>query len=169
MKITNKTVVKMHYSVLDSEGNLIDSSYEGEPLEFVQGSKYLIEGLENALENRETGDTFEVAIEAENAYGPRIDGLVQQVPNEMFSDFEVEVGMQLRAGTDEGDQTVIVIDINDDGVTVDGNHPLAGIDLKFDVEILEVREANAEELASGNVATNDCCNSTEENCCAPKH
>jgi len=151
MKIADKTVVKMHYSVLDSEGNLIDSSYDAEPLEFLHGTKYLIEGLENALNDREAGDTFEVSIDADNAYGPRIDGLVQQVPPEMFTDFEVEVGMQLRAGTEDGDQTVIVIDITDEFVTVDGNHPLAGIDLKFDVEILDVRAATADELAHGHV------------------
>jgi FKBP-type peptidyl-prolyl cis-trans isomerase SlyD len=151
MKIADKTVVKMHYSVLDSEGNLIDSSYEGEPLEFLHGTNFLIEGLENALNDREAGDTFEVSIDADNAYGPRIDGLVQQVPPAMFADFEVEVGMQLRAGTDEGDQTVIVIDINEEFVTVDGNHPLAGIDLKFDVEVLDVRAATADEIAHGHV------------------
>lgn len=160
MKIADKTVVKMHYSVLDSEGNLIDSSYEGEPLEFIQGTKYLIEGLENALNDREAGDTFEVDIAADNAYGPRIDGLVQQIEPSMFSDFEVEVGMQLRASTDDGDQTVIVIDINDDFVTVDGNHPLAGIDLKFDVEVLEVRAASADELSHGHVHKEGGCGHT---------
>lgn len=151
MKIENNSVVKMHYSVLDSEGNLIDSSYEGEPLEFINGSKYLIEGLENALIGKEVGATFEVDIAAEEAYGARIDGLVQQVGLEMFADFDVEVGMQLRASTDDGEQTVIVIEKTDEHVIVDGNHPLAGIDLKFDVEILEVRAATADEIAHGHV------------------
>lgn len=161
MKIANNTVVKMHYSVLDSEGNLIDSSYDGEPLEFLQGQKFLIEGLENALTDREKGDTFEVDIKAEDAYGPRHDGLVQQIGSEMFADFEVEVGMQLRATTDDGEQTVIVVEKTDEYVIVDGNHPLAGIDLKFDVEILEVREASAEEIEHGHVhqEKSDCCSS----------
>ena len=151
MKIENNSVVKMHYSVLDSEGNLIDSSYEGEPLEFINGSKYLIEGLENALIGKEVGATFEVDVVADEAYGPRIDGLVQKVGLEMFADFDVEVGMQLRASTDDGEQTVIVIEKTDEYVVVDGNHPLAGIDLKFDVEILEVRAATADEIAHGHV------------------
>ena len=151
MKIENNSVVKMHYSVLDSEGNLIDSSYEGEPLEFINGSKYLIEGLENALIGKEVGATFEVDVVADEAYGPRIDGLVQKVGLEMFADFDIEVGMQLRASTDDGEQTVIVIEKTDEYVVVDGNHPLAGIDLKFDVEILEVRAATAAEIAHGHV------------------
>ncbi|MDU0113372.1 peptidylprolyl isomerase [Psychrosphaera aquimarina] len=151
MKIADKTVVKMHYSVLDGEGNLIDSSYEGEPLEFLHGTKYLLEDLENALNDKAAGDTFEVSIPADNAYGQRIDGLVQKIESKMFTEFDVEVGMQLRAGTDNGEQTVIVIDKTDDYVTVDGNHPLAGIDLKFDVEILDVRAATEEELSHGHV------------------
>jgi FKBP-type peptidyl-prolyl cis-trans isomerase SlyD len=151
MKIADKTVVKMHYSVLDGEGNLIDSSYEGEPLEFLHGTKYLLEDLENALNDKAADDTFEVSIPADNAYGQRIDGLVQKIESKMFTEFDVEVGMQLRAGTDNGEQTVIVIDKTDDYVTVDGNHPLAGIDLKFDVEILDVRAATEEELSHGHV------------------
>ncbi|MFT6529855.1 MAG: FKBP-type peptidyl-prolyl cis-trans isomerase SlyD [Psychrosphaera sp.] len=151
MKIADKTVVKMHYSVLDGEGNLIDSSYEGEPLEFLHGTKYLLEDLENALNDKAPGDTFEVSIPADNAYGQRIDGLVQKIESKMFTEFDVEVGMQLRAGTDNGEQTVIVIDKTDDYVTVDGNHPLAGIDLKFDVEIIDVRAATEEELSHGHV------------------
>ncbi|NVK25353.1 MAG: peptidylprolyl isomerase [Gammaproteobacteria bacterium] len=160
MKIENNAVVKMHYSVLDKEGNLIDSSYNGEPLEFIQGSKYLIEGLENALLGLEPGATAEIDVAADDAYGPRIDGLVQQVGLEMFADFDVEVGMQLRATTDDGEQTVIVIEKTDEYVIVDGNHPLAGSDLKFDVEVLEVRPATADEIAHGHVHSEGGCGHT---------
>lgn len=151
MKIANNTVVKMHYAVKDREDNLIDSSYDGEPLEFLQGSKFLIEGLENALNDHQKGDTFEVSVDAADAYGPRHEGLVQTVGKEMFADFEVEVGMQLRASTDAGEQTVIVVAKDDESVTVDGNHPLAGIDLAFDVEIIDVRAATEDEIAHGHV------------------
>jgi FKBP-type peptidyl-prolyl cis-trans isomerase SlyD len=156
MKIKENVVVKMHYSVLDEELNLIDSSYDNEPLEFLHGTKFLIEGLENALNGHEAGDTFEVKVKAEDAYGPRHDGLVQEVSMDMFDGFNVEVGMQLRASTDDGEQTVIVIDKKDDHVVVDGNHPLAGVNLHFDVEILEVREATASELEHGHVHTASC-------------
>ena len=117
-----------------------------------QESGYLIEGLEDALIDHQAGDKFEVAVSAEQAYGERHDDYVQTVPKELLQGVEdLTLGTQLRASTDDGEQTVIVIDVTDDEVTVDGNHPLAGLDLKFDVEILEVREATEEELAHGHI------------------
>ena len=152
MKITDNKVVVLHYAVSDSEDTLIDSSYDHSPLAVIQGSHYLIPGLEEALIDHEAGDKFEVEVSADNAYGQREDGFVQTVPKEMLGNIEgLDVGSQLRATTDDGEQTVIVIDVQDDEITVDGNHPLAGIDLKFDVEILEVRDATEEELAHGHV------------------
>lgn len=186
MKISENTVVKMHYAVKDKDDNLIDSSYDGQPLEFIQGSKMLIEGLEQALNGHEKDDSFEVKVSAEEAYGPRHETLVQSLGKEMFAGFEVQVGMQLRASTDDGEQTVIVVAIDEDTVTVDGNHPLAGIDLAFDVQIIDVREATEEELAHGHVHSSDSCCSTgscsdekeqdsccddaqSDNCCDTKH
>jgi FKBP-type peptidyl-prolyl cis-trans isomerase SlyD len=152
MKISDNKVVVLHYAVSDSEDTLIDSSYDHKPLAVIQGSHYLIPGLESELVDHEAGDKFEVAVTAENAYGEREDGFVQTVPKAMFGGIEdLDVGSQLRATTDEGEQTVIVIDVQDDEITVDGNHPLAGMDLKFDVEILEVRDATEEELEHGHV------------------
>lgn len=152
MKITDNKVVVLHYAVSDSEDTLIDSSYDHSPLAVIQGSHYLIPGLETALVGHEAGDKFEVEVSADNAYGQREDGFVQTVPKNMFAGIEdLAVGSQLRATTDDGEQTVIVIDVQEDEITVDGNHPLAGIDLKFDVEVLEVRDATEEELAHGHV------------------
>ncbi|UUO24578.1 peptidylprolyl isomerase [Colwellia sp. M166] len=152
MKITDDKVVVLHYAVSDNEDTLIDSSYDHSPLSVIQGSHYLIPGLEEALVEHQAGDKFEVEVSAENAYGQREDGFVQTVPKDMFGGIEdLAVGSQLRATTDEGEQTVIVIDVTEDDITVDGNHPLAGIDLKFDVEILAVRDATEEELAHGHV------------------
>ena len=143
----------MHYAVSDGEGTLIDSSYDHEPLSFIHGSGYLIPGLEDALIGKAIGDKFEVYVEADKAYGHREDGFVQTVPRAMFEGIEdLDVGTQLRATTDEGEQTVIVIDVTDDEITVDGNHPLAGLDLQFDVEILAVRDASEQELATGQIA-----------------
>lgn len=158
MKIANSTVVKMHYAVMDSEKNLIDSSYDHQPLEFIQGSGFLIPGLEDALNDKSVGDKFTVEVEAKQAYGERHDGFVQTVPKELFQGIEdLDVGMQLRAQTDEGEQTVIVIDVQDDSITVDGNHPLAGLDLVFDVEILDIREATADEISHGHVHSDGSC------------
>lgn len=168
MKIAANKVVKLHYAVSDSNDTLIDSSYDHEPLSIIQGSGYLIPGLEKALNDHETGDTFEVKVEAVEAYGPRDENFVQTVPKELLAGVEdLAVGTQLRATTDEGEQTVIVIDVQENEVTVDGNHPLAGIDLKFDVEILEVRDATEEEIAHGHVHTSkSCCDSnSNESCC----
>ena len=152
MKITKNTVVTMHYAVSDSEDTLIDSSYDHQPLAMIQGTGYMIKGLEVALEGHQKGDKFEVSVIADDAYGQRHDGFVQTVPKEMFAGIDdLQVGSQLRATTDEGEQTVIVVEMSDDSITVDGNHPLAGIDLKFDIEILDVREATEEELAHGHV------------------
>ena len=152
MKITNNSVVVMHYAVSDSEGALIDSSYDHKPMAIIQGTGYLIPGLEDALIDHQVGDRFEVSVSAEQAYGNRHDDYVQTVPKELLKGVEdLTLGTQLRASTDDGEQTVIVIDVTDDEVTVDGNHPLAGLDLSFDVEILEVREATEEELAHGHI------------------
>ena len=152
MKIAENKVVVLHYAVSDSEDTLIDSSYDHKPLSIIQGTGYLIPGLEEALTDHIAGDKFEVAVEAEQAYGQRFDEYVQTVPKNMFAGVEdLDVGTQLRATTDDGEQTVIVIDVQEDEITVDGNHPLAGFDLKFDVEILEVRDATADELAHGHV------------------
>ncbi|WP_394172197.1 FKBP-type peptidyl-prolyl cis-trans isomerase [Thalassotalea litorea] len=159
MKIAENTVVKMHYAVMDSEKNLIDSSYDHQPLEFIQGSGFLIPGLEVALHEKAVGDKFTVEVEAKEAYGERHDGFVQTVPKELFQGIDnLDVGMQLRAQTDEGEQTVIVVDVEEDTITVDGNHPLAGLDLVFDVEILEVRTATEDEIAHGHVHSEGGCN-----------
>jgi FKBP-type peptidyl-prolyl cis-trans isomerase SlyD len=144
-------VVKMHYSVTDNDNNSIDNSFDGEPLIFIVGTGYLIPGLEDALQGKQAGDTLSVTVEPENGYGERHDELMQAVPKSMFENMEIEVGMQFRATTDDGDQSVMIIDIQEDEVIVDGNNPLAGITLKFDVEILEVRDATADELAHGHV------------------
>lgn len=161
MQITKDRVVTMHYSVADTKDNTIDSSFDGEPLVFILGTGYLIPGLEAALEGKQKGDTMNVEVAAADAYGERDDNFIQTLPADMFAGIEdLDVGTQLRATTDEGEQSVFVIDIDEEEntVTVDGNHPLAGIDLKFDVEILDVREATADEIAHGHVHAEGGCN-----------
>lgn len=151
MNIKNNSVVAMHYLVKTSDGTEIDSSMDAEPLNFIHGMGYLIKGLEAALVGKTAGDKFAVDVAAVDAYGERIDELVQAIPKNMFEGMDVEVGLQFRATTDHGEQSVIVIDVNDDEVIVDGNHPLSGHDLSFDVEIISVREATAEEIEHGHI------------------
>ncbi|MCM2680334.1 FKBP-type peptidyl-prolyl cis-trans isomerase [Echinimonas agarilytica] len=150
MKVAKDNVVILHYSV-HSQETLLDSSLDGEPLNIIQGHGQLIPGLEAALDGKAKGDTFTVEIEADQAYGQRHETLMQAVSKEMFEGMDVQAGMQFRATTEAGDQSVIVLDVTDDEVIVDGNHPLAGMDLTFDVEVVDVREATAEELAHGHV------------------
>lgn len=158
MSISENKVVTMHYSVA-ANGNTLDSSHDGEPLAFIVGKGFLVPGLESALLGKAAGDVLEVEVKADEAYGQRHDSLVQEVPKNMFEGMEVQTGMQFRATTDDGEQTVIVVDVSEESVTVDGNHPLAGVDLTFDVEILEVRDATEKELAHGQVHKGDCCGS----------
>lgn len=149
MKITDNSVVTLHFTVSTTDGTQIDTSRDGDPMVTLQGSNYLIKGLEDALEGKQKGDTFNMDIAPELAYGERHDALVQMVPKSMFEGMDVEVGMTFRATTDEGEQSVMIIDETDDEVVVDGNHPLAGVTLNFDVEIIDVREATEEEIAHG--------------------
>ncbi|QTH72915.1 FKBP-type peptidyl-prolyl cis-trans isomerase [Pseudoalteromonas xiamenensis] len=157
MKIEQNSVVKLHYAVLDNEKNTIDNTFDEAPMEIIMGAGYLIPGLEEALIGKQVGDTFSVTVEPENGYGERYDNLTQAVPKSMFEGMEIEVGMQFRATTDEGDQLVVIIGIEGDDVIVDGNHPLSGITLNFDVEVIDVREATAEELEHGHVHGSGCC------------
>lgn len=159
MKIENDKVVTLHFTVVDSEGTEIDSTYDHEPLAFIQGSNLLVEKLEESLVGMSVGDKKSVSLEAEEAYGLRYEELVQPMPMSMFEGMEVAVGMQFRATTDEGEQSVIVVDIDEDKVVVDGNHPLAGIAMTFNVEVMEIREATADELSHGHVHAEGGCGS----------
>lgn len=151
MQIADKHVVTLHYTVKTQDGDIIDESQSSEPLAFIQGSHYMIEGLEKALYGKQKGDKFALTVEPNEAYGNRQEQLVQEVPVSMFSNMDVEVGMSFRATTDEGEQSVIIIDKDDEIVTIDGNHPLSGMTLSFDVSIEDVREATSDELAHGHV------------------
>ncbi|WP_214000439.1 peptidylprolyl isomerase [Arsukibacterium sp.] len=152
MTISQDKVVAMHYTVTDPDGNKLDSSVDGEPLVFLFGHGALIPGLEKALAGKAVGDSFTATIAPEDAYGERHDQLVQSVPKTMFEGMDVAPGMRFRAaGPDGREQSVIILDVTEEEVVVDGNHPLSGIQLSFDVEVLKVREATEEELAHGHV------------------
>ncbi len=156
MIISNNSVVTLHYTVSTEDGTELDSSFGQDPLVFMQGTGFLIPGLDDALIGKAPGDKFDIDVDAENAYGERIDQLVQDVPRAMFEGMDVEVGMSFRATTDQGEQSVIIIETNDEFVVVDGNHPLAGMNLSFEVEVLDVRDATADELEHGHVHGPEC-------------
>lgn len=152
MKVADKTVVVIDYTLKDNEGSVIDSSEGAGPLAYLHGAGNIIQGLEEALLGKEAGDEVQASIEPAKAYGDRHEQLKQEVPRELFSGVDdIQVGMQFQSETEQGPVLVTVVDIQDDTVTVDGNHPLAGVHLNFDVTVREVREASEEELEHGHV------------------
>lgn len=151
MQISKNKVVSIHYTLKDNQGTTLDSSLGGEPLMYIQGIGSLIPGMEEGLEGKSKGDKLQIKVTPDKGYGLRDEALVQQVPRTAFGNQEVQVGMRFRAETPAGVQVVTVTEVSDNAVTVDGNHPLAGVDLNFTVEVMEVRNATPEELAHGHV------------------
>ena len=153
MNIQNNSAVSFHYKLTDDDGISIDSSEGKESLGYLHGAGNIIPGLEKALEGKTIGDSLTVAVTAAEGYGEVQKELIQEVPKEAFQGVDnIEVGMQFEAQTGQGGTVpVTVIAVTDEIVTVDGNHPLAGKNLNFDVTIEEVREASEEELARGHL------------------
>ncbi|MBE2898527.1 peptidylprolyl isomerase [Pasteurellaceae bacterium 20609_3] len=146
------TVVGIAYQVRTEDGILVDEAPANQPLEYIQGHNNLVIGLENALEGHSVGDTFEVRVKPEEGYGQYNDNLVQRVPQDVFVGVDgLEVGMRFIADTDVGPLPVVITEVGDDYVVVDGNHMLAGQELLFNVEVVSVREATLEEIAHGHV------------------
>jgi FKBP-type peptidyl-prolyl cis-trans isomerase SlyD len=152
MQIANDAVASLEYTLTDDQGNVIDSSVGGEPLAYLHGAGNIIPGLESALEGKKAGDSFKVSIAPADGYGEKNEAMLQVVPRNMFQGVDnIEVDMQFHAQTDHGMQVITVVAVDGDNVTVDGNHPLAGQNLNFDVKVLEVRAATEEELEHGHV------------------
>lgn len=152
MSIKNNSVVRFHYTLSDKDGNAVDSSAGGEPLPYLHGANNIVPGLEKELEGKDVGDKMDVQVSAAEGYGEYNPNLKQTAPRELFEGVDaIEVGSQFEAQTDQGPISVVVTEVNDDEVVVDGNHPLAGQDLFFSVEIVEVRDATQEEIAHQHV------------------
>jgi len=150
-KITNDHVVEIHYVLTNEEGEVIDQSTD-EPLKYLHGHSNIIVGLEEELVGKSVGDSFKATIPPEKAYGTKNDEMKQTVEKSAFGDTPIEIGMQVAATTDEGDQVPFVItNIEDDKVTIDGNHPLADLTLVFDVKVASIRPAAKEEIEHGHV------------------
>ncbi|MCW9025417.1 MAG: peptidylprolyl isomerase [Gammaproteobacteria bacterium] len=152
MQITEKMVVTLNYTLKDDDGNVIDSAQDGS-FTYLHGAANIIPGLENALIGKGEGDSLSVTIEPEEGYGERNDSMTQVVSRDLFEgDEEITVGMQFHAESPDGQpMTVSVAHIEGDDVTIDGNHPLAGVRLNFDVNVVGIREASAEEMEHGHV------------------
>lgn len=152
MNISDNFVASFHYTLTDSTGQVLDSSEGKEPLTYLHGVGNIIPGLEKELAGKAVGDKLTVAVPAAEAYGERNEEMIQELPASMFTGVEkIEAGMEFHAQTEQGLQVVRVRSVDGDTVTIDGNHPLAGVNLNFDVEITEVREATDEEKDHGHV------------------
>lgn len=151
MHIADNTVVTIDYKLTDPSGQVLDSSEDSEPLTYLHGSGVIVPGLEKALAGKQPGDAVSVTVGPEEAYGARDEDLVQSMPRNKFPEGDVEIGMQFRAEEDDDAITFTVVGLDDTTVTIDANHPLAGLTLAFDVKVVEVRAATAEELEHGHV------------------
>lgn len=153
MKIQDNAVVSIHYTLTNESGDLLDSSSGKDPLKYLHGAGNIIPGLENELVDCKVGDTKQVTVQPKDGYGETDEGLLKKLPRDAFTGIEkVEEGMEFQARGDDGQaQYVVVAKVEEDGITVDANHPLAGQILNFDVSVEEVREATQEELDHGHV------------------
>ncbi|MEO6519119.1 MAG: peptidylprolyl isomerase [Pseudoxanthomonas sp.] len=151
MKIAKDSVVRFHYTVSETGQEALESSNDREPLAILYGHGNIIPGLENAMLDRESGEHFGVDVTAAEAYGEKREGLSQRVPKKHFGAQKLAPGMQVVLQTNFGPRPVTIQKVGMSVVDVDLNHPMAGKDLHFDVEIVEVREATAEELQHGHV------------------
>ena len=152
MHVADNMAVSIHYTLTDDDGEVLDSSIGDEALVFLQGSGNIISGLENAMVGKVAGDKFNVRIAPEDAYGELMEDMIQVISRDMFEGIDdIEVGMQFHADVNSGSGIVTVVSIDDDNITIDGNHPLAGLALTFDVEVIDVRPATEEEAAHGHI------------------
>jgi FKBP-type peptidyl-prolyl cis-trans isomerase SlyD len=152
MTISDNSVASFHYTLTDSSGQVLDSSEGKEPLSYLHGAGNIIPGLEKELAGKSVGDKLSVSVPAAEAYGERDENMIQELPASMFTGVDkIEAGMEFHAQTEQGLQVVRVHSVDGDKVTIDGNHPLAGVNLSFEVEITDVRDATEEEKAHGHV------------------
>ncbi len=152
MQITKDSVVTIHYTLRDPQGQVLDSSQGDQPLVYLHGVGGLVSGMEEALEGRESGEDFTVEIPPEQAYGQKDEAMVQPVPRNLFQGVDqIEPGMRFAAQTEQGPRPVTVVSVDEDAdeITIDANHPLAGITLHFAVQVVDVRDATEEEKQAG--------------------
>jgi FKBP-type peptidyl-prolyl cis-trans isomerase SlyD len=148
MEIARDTVVSIDYTLTNDDGEVLDQSESGEPLSYIHGSGQIIPGLESALVGKKAGDAFTIRVLAAEAYGEHDPELVVSAEKNQFGGGEPEVGMRVQAD-DEGEEVLTVTAVDGDVVTLDGNHPLAGVPLTFEIKVVSVRAATEQELSHG--------------------
>ena len=170
MSISKNNVVTLDFTVSNIDGEILDTTEDKQPLEYLHGTGYLVSGLEDELEGKVVGEDFDVTLRPDQAYGERDNSLIQTVPGELFDGMEVAEGDTFVAETDDGHRPVTIIEVSEESVTVDGNHPLAGMTLTFKGVVRGVRAATAEELEHGHVhGAHDHDHDAEGGCCDHHH
>ena len=148
MAIKQNSVVAFHYTLTGEDGARVESTRERDPMLYLHGAGNIIPGLEKAMAGREAGDTFSVTVPPEEGYGPRLPERVQRLPAKHFTQpRKLKAGQVVQLRTRRGPVQAVVLKVGRFNVDVDANHPLAGRTLTFDVEIVDVRDATAEEIA----------------------
>lgn len=152
MQISQNSVATLNYTLTDDQGNKLDESHDNS-FAYLHGAENIIPGLEKELEGKKAGDELKVTVSPAEGYGERNDAMTQTVAKDMFEmDDDIQIGMQFHAAAPDGQTVVVTVtSIDGDEITIDGNHPLAGVTLTFDVNIVEVRDATEEELTHGHV------------------
>jgi FKBP-type peptidyl-prolyl cis-trans isomerase SlyD len=152
VQIENNKVATLHYTLKDSDGNILDQSEDGSFV-YLHGAMNIIPGLESALTDKVAGDSLSVKVAPEEGYGLHEEDRIQEVPKNMFENSDdIQLGMQFHAQGPGGEMLIVTVaEIKDETVVIDGNHPLAGKELNFDVKVVEVREASEEEIEHGHV------------------
>ncbi len=152
MTIGTDSVVTFHYTLKDEVGTVLEQSDPGEPLAYLHGHGHIIPGLEKELSGRTSGDELTVTVQPAEGYGEYDDSLVQRVPRRALRGIsDIRAGLRLQAQTEQGPRAVTVTQVIGDMVTLDGNHPMAGKTLQFEVRIEDVRPATEAELEHGHV------------------
>ena len=147
MKITNETTVTINYKLTDKNGEVLEQTEADDPITYLQGLEMMLPGVEEALEGKVPGDKVKVELSVDDAFGERLEELVIQVPKTDFEDPDtLEVDSEIIVGNGEEEVLMIIVSIGDDEVTLDGNHPYAGKDITFDIEVLEVHKTTDEDL-----------------------
>jgi FKBP-type peptidyl-prolyl cis-trans isomerase SlyD len=149
-------VVTFHYTLRDGAGRVIDTSAGGEPITYLEGGGQIIDGLDQRLRSASSGARLTVQVPAAEAYGAHDPAQVQSVKRSRLPvDGELQVGDQFQAGSDRHAPVVKVVAIDGDDVTLDANHPMAGVDLVFDVEVVTARPATPTEISHGHPHPDD--------------
>jgi FKBP-type peptidyl-prolyl cis-trans isomerase SlyD len=152
MQVDKNKVVSIDYTLTNTQGQVLDTSKGAQPLTYLHGVGGIIPGLESALQSKNPGESLKVSVPPDQGYGEKDPNLVQPVPRANFGSIpNIAPGMQFQAQNAQGSRIVTVVEATPETVTIDANHPLAGQTLNFDVTVVDVRDATAEELAHGHV------------------